>query len=163
MGWLSKLFVKRERDMQNKQSGGVTRTRTENRCSRRYVLSDFQTLSTIYTKMSASVYISAQAISLVSLTTVFHAFIPPLFRAWLSAQTSSLWARHTVLHEIIMRLHWWFHKVSSSPNVTAFGLLTCPALVISLIDLPCRPGEPSQNSCGSEDGLKKSAREVRIQ
>lgn len=120
------------------------------------MLSDSQALSTLYTKLSTSIstFLSRPS-ARVSLTTVFYAYIPLLFRAWLCAQTSSLWARYTVLHEIIMRLHCWFHLVSSSPNVTAFGLFTCPVLVISLIDLPYRPGELSQNSCGSEDGLKK--------
>ncbi len=45
--------------------------------------------------------------------------------------------------------------MSSSPNVTVFGLLTHPALVISLNDLPFWLGERSQSSSGSEDGLWK--------
>lgn len=106
----------------------------------------FHTLFARYSKLSAYICTFLHRPSAyVSLTVVFYSFNLSCMAQW----SVSLWAHHTVLHEIIIRLRWWFHKVSSSPNVTAFGLLTHPALVISLIDLPYRPGEQSQSSCGS--------------
>lgn len=65
----------------------------------------FQTLFAHYAKLSAYICAFLTRPSAHLINNHLLCFLSPsLSRAWLSAQTASLWAHHTVLHEIIMRL-----------------------------------------------------------